>query len=397
MTVGSLGKTKQSQPTAMLDLINKALSISTDLGQLQPTLDSFCSEFDAAAASVFSIHSFEEAKAHVSWSLSTEKFLPPEVIDQVRSGGDSGDAAAYRILLSKPAQNLYDEVKDTFECQSVDDLPPSDLRAACIRHGLVRRAAGVLNPSGPWADGFFVQTSSDAQAERLRADNRTSMFMPILANGITLGRVFTQMRARYNAALSVLDMLGLGVFLIDKTGCVIEQNNEADRILSLDDGLSLGHDKRLRTLTPDGTVKLTKLVKDALGLMHTGDGKPAQAMSIVRPSGEYDLLASVRAMEDGTGELEKALKSAFVLVIDPTNVNRLNADGLIQLADLSEAEAAVAQFLVQGLKLSEIAEQRDVSVNTIRTQLQALTTKLRCTSQSDVIRVAAATRLPLKK
>jgi len=67
------------------------------------------------------------------------------------------------------------------------------------------------------------------------------------------------------------------------------------------------------------------------------------------------------------------------------------------MTQLSEAENSVVDLLVQGLRPVDVAERRDVSLNTIKTQLKVVLQKLRCSTQSDIIRVAAATRVPIDK
>jgi len=94
--------------------------------------------------------------------------------------------------------------------------------------------------------------------------------------------------------------------------------------------------------------------------------------------------------------IEAGLKCAFVTVIDPSRKKPLSSEGLTALGHLTTAESAIVQFLVEGHRPSDIAERRDVSVNTIKSQLKDVSRKLRCKSQSDIIRVAAATRLPLE-
>ena len=216
-----------------------------------------------------------------------------------------------------------------------------------------------------------------------------------MANSVDLGRTLQALKSRYKASLSILDALGLGVFLVDETGCVIESNKEAKRILDLGDGLALTKSRQLKLHSSDRSKELEAIVNVANGLLK-GDVKPGNnLLTAARPSGEYDYLISVRSLSDTRAELEKGLKCAFVTVIDPARQGVLSTEGMTALGQLSEAEGAIVDLLVQGFRPAEVADQRDVSLNTVKTQLKAISQKLRCSPQSDIIRTAAATRVPL--
>jgi len=68
---------------------------------------------------------------------------------------------------------------------------------------------------------------------------------------------------------------------------------------------------------------------------------------------------------------------------------------LVRLFDLSPAEASVAILVAEGIALGEIASRRSVSITTVRSQLRAVTAKLRCHRQAEVaVIVHAVANLP---
>ncbi len=379
----------------MKDLVQSILSCSTSPESWDKTLDTFNDTFEISASCMFSVHEFREFRMNFAWSDFFRQNLTPEISEMMQSGGDVGDQPGYRFLCQKPAQTLYDELT-MFGVNRHKDLPHSNVRDLTDDWGFCMRVASALNKTGPWIDGIFFQHRQDTEWRSFVGDKRPDIILPIMANSVALGRTLQALRTRYKASLSILDALGLGVFLVDATGCVIQHNKEAQRILDASDGLSMNMGKRLKLHSPDKTSELEAMINVANGLLRGEMGDGHSLISSVRPSRAYDYLFSVRSLSDCRAELEMGLKCAFVTVIDPARKNALSADGISTLGQLSNAESEIVSLLVQGFRPAKVAEQRGVSLNTVKTQLQVITQKLRCSTQSDIIRMAAATRIPLE-
>ena len=377
----------------MQSLIHEILESAPQPDRWENTLSAFEKTFDVTSSVMFSLHEFEKLRGNFVWGEFLRKKTPPHIVKALESG--DGDQTAYLSLMRLPAQQPYSELT-VFNVAKMEDLPPSNIRDFTDGFGIIMRVATVLNLKGPWMDTLFVQTTREGEADRFINDKRTEIIMPIMANSISLGRTLRALNQQYKASLAVLDRLGFGVFLVDYSGCVMETNKEAQRILDLGDGLSLSKDKRLKLNSADNNSELDTMISTANGLMRGEIKKPSSIISVPRPSNSYDYLITVNSLSDAESELEAGLKCAFVTVIDPSRKKPLSSEGLTALGHLTTAESAIVQFLVEGHRPSDIAERRDVSVNTIKSQLKDVSRKLRCKSQSDIIRVAAATRLPLE-
>ncbi len=379
----------------MKHLIDTILTCTTAPEKWGGALDQFNAEFQVSASCMFSVHEFRDLRVNFEWSDHYRRNLPTEILEKMQRGDDAGDAPGYRMLFQSPPQRFYNEMQ-MFHVDTYDALPPSDIRSFTQEQGFVMRMASALNQSGPWIDGFFCHHRETAQWQRLMADQRAELVLPIMANSVALGRTLRALNARYQASLSMLDALGLGVFLVDETGCVVDKNKEAGRLLDLADGVRLSAAKRLVLNSADRTGELDTMIGAANGLLRGEISGGDTLLTAPRPSGKYDFLISVKALDDSTAELEAGLKCAFVTVIDPTRPNVLSVEGVAALGQLSEAEAAIVALLVQGFRPGEVADRRDVSLNTVKTQLKTISQKLRCSTQSDIIRAAAATRLPIE-
>lgn len=244
-------------------------------------------------------------------------------------------------------------------------------------------------------DGFFLQVESNRHAVDIVNNHAINMFLPIIAGTLDLGRCFEALRLRFNASLSVLDKLGLGVFLINQQGHIICSNAEAMRIIDQSDGLRISSDNKLKVNASDTQAHLNSLIEQANGILQGNVAKFRDLCVIPRPSHQLDYLVAVRPMLDNLGELEKNLGCAFVTVIDPSRENTISVEGITALGLLTSAESDVVRLIVNGFKADQVADQRGVSLNTVRSQLKTISSKLNCSSQADIIRTAVATNIPI--
>jgi DNA-binding CsgD family transcriptional regulator len=104
----------------------------------------------------------------------------------------------------------------------------------------------------------------------------------------------------------------------------------------------------------------------------------------------------VRRVDDGqplellisplvTATLRPSGAAAMVIIADPTFVHEGLSGRLEQLHGLTPTEAEVAQWLLSGSSVNEIAEIFDNSVHTIRTHLKRIFAKTNTSSQAQLV------------
>ncbi|MCK0149532.1 helix-turn-helix transcriptional regulator [Marivita sp. S6314] len=379
----------------MKEFIEATMRCATMPEQWDYALDEFNAAFGISASCMFSIHEFEDNRADFTWSKFFRNKHHDGVEAFMQAGADADDRPAYENLFRLQPQQFYEEMV-TFGVDTYDDLPPSKVRNLTEGWGFVMRTAAAVNATGPWIDTLLCQHRDQDEWQKLLRNRNAQIALPILANSLSLGRTIRALRSRFNAALAVLDALGLGVFLVDAKHSVIDLNKAAECILDAADGIRLSPKRQLLLSSPEAEQKLRTLVDGANGLLNGEVGQLETVMAVRKQSGRYDYLLSVQPLNDAEAELEVGLRCAFVTIIDPARHGSLSIEGLQALGQLTTSEADVVRLLVKGYRLSEVAERRDVSINTVKTQLKDIVQKLRCSTQSDVIRLAAATRIPMR-
>lgn len=378
----------------MKQLFNSILAAASEPDLMENALDAFCGEFELPSCAVISAREFDSVRIDTRSGGRMRRGGTPRFLEMVLAADDAEDDPVYHGLFSMPPQRFAREI-EVLGLGRIEDLAPTKVRLACRADGIRERVAAPLNRTGPWLDILAIHTFREGEAEWIVTDRRPEIALPLVAHAVSIGRIFEALRARFAGALSMLDRLGLGVFLVSERGERILANAEARRILDLADGLALDRAHRLVAANPQATAALSALVS-AAGRTALGDSAAgAERLALPRPSGAHPFLATVRPLLDHGGELEPGLRCVFLVVIDPARPGALSAEGLVALGGLTPKEAELARLLVDGRRLAEAAEARGVSLETARNQLKSITAKLRCSGQSDVIRLAATTRLPL--
>jgi len=110
------------------------------------------------------------------------------------------------------------------------------------------------------------------------------------------------------------------------------------------------------------------------------------ASAVIEASGGPLLLEIKRLWRDETGPAGQLL----VLVVRHPSTRDPLADRLRVTFDLTPAEASVALALCTGKSPDEIAENRGVKIDTVRTQLRTLFSKLRVKRQAELVSLLLA-------
>lgn len=375
------------------DLTNKILSTVQSPELWGDAIDCYVDEFSILNSVLFSLRDFDLHRARITHGPFLRQPELRDLAEQFNKAEDEGDQRLYHSAFAVPALTVMSE-RSVLRVSDDDPLPPSAFRAKLEAAGARFRSGTVLNRTGPWLDLLAAQHATAEELKQYINHKSHLVAATLFARAIELGRAFDELRSVHKAALAALDFLQLGVVLVGARGQVIFHNKEAERILALADGVYRTRDGRLRCeLEP-----FERALDATISSIDAGAIAPIASehvFVVARRSTAFDLIVSVAPLKDTAGEFERDLTCAFVLMVDPDRGEPLDTRALAALGGLSKAEMEVVDGLARGLKLDEIAEARSTSRNTVRNQFRSLAAKLRCATQSDVLRLAALTRLPI--
>ncbi len=170
-----------------------------------------------------------------------------------------------------------------------------------------------------------------------------------------------------------------GIVVLDRSGRISFTTDAAAALLRLGDGLTVRGARLIERL---GGPELGDAVQATLAEPLDAPSGPLRTV-VLRRRDRLPLIASVTPLATAvTGPI-----GALVLLHDPEVTLRPATEMLRHAFGLTVAEAAMAQALLQGATPRQIAEQRQVSLNTVRTLIARVLGKTGAQRQADLVRL----------
>jgi DNA-binding CsgD family transcriptional regulator len=263
--------------------------------------------------------------------------------------------------------------------------------------GVFRRFATRLNDLRAWLDQVTLAYGVDKRTVTSEAHQRAGIFVPHFAKAVETTRPFLLHQSRFHAILETLDRFHVGLFILASNGNVVVRNREADRIVSLDDGLVVDSAHRLRPHDLSSLNAFSQAVHRAAATAVAQEAETGVHLSILPRSGRDSFLAGVSPIGAHSGGYSGRLRGALVVVIDPENRAVISMAGMETPYGLTKAEGKVLELLVQGHTTRELAEIRGRSIDTVRAQVKSILTKTQANGRPDLVRLALSVNLPVDK
>ncbi len=183
----------------------------------------------------------------------------------------------------------------------------------------------------------------------------------------------------------MIDASSTASFLLDRQARVLHRNAAAEALVADGDALVVqsgclgAREPRSRELVRDfiknaaslPDSKFANVAAKAILLSRASDRRPLQ------------LLGSPLPLADR----KRSGADLVLLVTDPETPVNFHDETLCSLYRLTAAEVEVANGLLTGYRLDEIANLRGVSVGTVRIQVKSILNKTGSSRQSDLIRL----------
>ena len=208
--------------------------------------------------------------------------------------------------------------------------------------------------------------------------------VPHLARAYAVHCQLAEVRHQREALTEVIDRLPTGVVLVDSEGRAVLTNRSAEETLALRDGFrlergrpSLENDRENRALQ----ALIAKVVSTPAERASSAGG----VLSGTRPSGgrPYSVLVGpLRAASPGHTTDEA---KAIVFVADPERGHGSTTDALESLYHLTRAEADLVRLIAEGRSLEDVASERGVTINTVRSQLKQVFSKTDTNRQGELV------------
>lgn len=262
-------------------------------------------------------------------------------------------------------------------------------------HCDVRRRIGMrLNENRLWSDAVTIGFSRAQERAPPASIDMLRLVTPHMAKAVEMGRMFRELRLRYQAALAAIDRVGVGLAIALPSGELIVSNAEAERIFSAGEGLARSRSSRLVTRVPELSHAIAGMIEEAC--RPSARTRAERFVTVPRPSGAMDYLVEITPLSDPDNEIEAGLEGALVKMIDPANPPDLDVRRFAGAYGLTPAEEAVARLVLSGHGPGAVAEIRNTSPNTARNQIAAIMRKAGTHTRSDLIRLMVRLLPPVR-
>ena len=214
-----------------------------------------------------------------------------------------------------------------------------------------------------------------AEAFDLADKNGIKTLLPHLQRAMQIRRRLAAARMERDAALEGLERLDLATLVVRESGLISFANRRALGLISQGDGL-VACNGRLQGHSR-GMEALLHLITEACRTAAARGVHPGGAVAIARPT-KRPLMALVAPF----GSSEPA---ALVFIRDAEAGSPIASSALRSLYGLTSAEAMLATKLADGASIDMIADERQTSLNTLRTQLKSVMAKTGTSRQGELV------------
>ncbi|MBO1075358.1 helix-turn-helix transcriptional regulator [Roseomonas marmotae] len=210
---------------------------------------------------------------------------------------------------------------------------------------------------------------------------------PHLPRALLLAERIGTEREAQDLGFDALDLLPNGVLVLEADCRVVFANRSAEQLMR-SAGMTLRPGAALHLPVGQEDGKLTQLVWQAT--RQEGGVPPLPgSMQCTRTAGSSPPLTLLvapfqpRRHQRHEGSRPRALVLMSEPPLEPGDIS----GQIVQLFGLSPSEAGVAAAMASGLSPEEIAQQRAVRVNTIRTQIKSIMSKTGTRRQGELLRL----------
>jgi DNA-binding CsgD family transcriptional regulator/PAS domain-containing protein len=375
-----------NETAVFLSLVERIHAASLDPGLWPEVVARIGAAVGAKAGTIF-VHDFADSSAHLDGG-------GPDIV--AFDGFDSSSLQAYATHYSMT--NVWTANEDTLPAGS------AVTSSALYPDSMLKKTEFY----GDWLheQNFFYALGSVVEKEDTRAmklsflrPERAGQFgeadlvlaralMPHLRTAIAVHRRIHRLSQLSHSALAAIELLAQGVIFVTANGQLLHWNGAARQISRRTGSIAITGNGELSACTHSLSLKLAEAIRRACKPAVAGAKAPGTLLRLPSKTGDVQVYVAPAGIVPASPF--PAGTAAALFVTESSGKPMGLADALGSVYGASPAEAALGEALVNGKSLKEFAMERDVSLNTVKTQLKGLSAKVGAKRQVDVVRAILA-------
>jgi DNA-binding CsgD family transcriptional regulator len=212
-----------------------------------------------------------------------------------------------------------------------------------------------------------------------------SLLVPHIQKALQIRQVLGITQQRLAGAEAVADASSTAAFLLTQQGTFIHSNAAADALVSDGSSLILRNGILIAAEAQSREALHAIFLKAASPSYAPATVTPVHALSLPRTDGRQPLQLLATPLPHTHRDRSGA--DLLLLVTDPERPSSFPDGVLRALYGLTPAETEVANGLLTGYSLEEIASLRSVTLGTVRIQMKSLLSKTGTSRQSELVRL----------
>jgi DNA-binding CsgD family transcriptional regulator len=250
------------------------------------------------------------------------------------------------------------------------------------------RAGALLNKDQINRDRFALQFSTSCQSVSSDQLRLAARVMPHIAKSLNISRPLAKLAESHGAIEQSLDLLAVGVCVIDSRGLIVTANSEFRAQMSAYGIFRLDPQGRMLMRSEETMRSFAKLTDGASSHGRFG-GRPRKEAIVAMVNGEeHTLCVEVAPLQKASPFGEPDLVGHIVYSMDTGKGFAIDEETVAPLFALTKAEANVLTLMAEGLTNPQISDMRDRSLETINSQVKSVLEKTGSANRTQAIRLA---------
>lgn len=262
-----------------------------------------------------------------------------------------------------------------------------------LRPNGLRYCAGVRTVHGPDVIGTFSLQRSPRHGHITEEDLEIlERLRPHMRRATLTWLRFGRLQAESELLSSLLSRVEDGMIVVGPSGRVRYMNAAGEAICRREDGVSVSNGA-LTFRAAGAQALLSRAIAEARGETPPEPRTDNWAIILRRADMPPYLVTVVPIPQSRERRFDRDRGSVVVWIRDPARTGRPANTLLRDAFGLTEAESEVAHAIAGGLTARRIAQNRGVSITTVRSQVQSILQKTHLHRQADLVRLLARLEL----
>ncbi|MDP6437323.1 MAG: helix-turn-helix transcriptional regulator [Gammaproteobacteria bacterium] len=254
-----------------------------------------------------------------------------------------------------------------------NDIPPSEVIIFSL-DWVPSRIVGVLRKMG------------GDEAWNGRTRKLLELLIPNMRESVELHKTFGRIQSLAVTTGDILDTAPRGIIALAPDGIIRYSNAFAESLLADNDGIN--RNETVFSVTDKECQKVFEEKLDFIRNCPLEDLKKADwDVALTRPSGRepYQMMVRGQVLQDWRIETTRHNRFAIIYLHDPMFSQKPSFEQLKNFYGLTTAEAKLTALLYSGMTMLSASEQLGVTVNTSRTHLRNIFSKVGVNNQGELL------------